>query len=108
MTDPQTGYENPEKGTDEENRHGSPLQDFPPVVYAPTRSLPDEEGQIRLELMQLEDGRLALFVYSALDRLRDFYRADTPWVLLSVADLQLAYDAVPYDLLILDRRPLPR
>ncbi|MGQ0623423.1 MAG: hypothetical protein ACT4PP_02020 [Sporichthyaceae bacterium] len=57
---------------------------FPPVVYAPTQ-LARDDGLSRLELIKLADGRVALFVYSAMDRLADFYRADAPWILLTVA-----------------------
>lgn len=83
------------------------LRGFPPVVYAPTTALPDEEGNVHLEMMTTADGRVALFVYSAIDRLQDLYRTDSPWALLTVADLQRAHDAAPYDLLLLDRRPTP-
>jgi hypothetical protein len=76
---------------------------FPPVVYVPTRTAPHAD-QTRLEMHTTRDGRDALFVYSALDRLVDFYGADAPWVLLTVADLQRAYDEAPYDLLFLDQR----
>jgi hypothetical protein len=82
-------------------------KNFPPVVYVPTTSLPDEDGQIRLETTRTNDGRTALFVYSALDRLHDFYAPESAWALLTVDDLQAAYDAEPYDLLFLDRRPRP-
>lgn len=81
---------------------------FPPVVYVPTMALPGSlpgEDELRLALHHTHDGRLALFVYSALDRLVEYYDAEAPWVLMSVADLQRAYDAVPYDLVYLDRRP---
>lgn len=74
------------------------------MVYAPTTTLP-EEGQVALELMETNDGRTALFVYSALDRLHEFYSGGSPWALLSIEDLQRAYEARPYDLLFLDRRP---
>lgn len=80
--------------------------DFPPVVYVPTTSLPQQDGQVRLELVETNDGRLALFAYSALDRLHDYYATNMPWALLSVEDLQHAYEACPYDLLFLDKRPL--
>ena len=79
---------------------------FPPVVYAPTLE-PVTGGEARLAMHRTDDGRVALFVYSALDRLASFYRADSPWVLLTVEDLQRAYDAAPYDLLFLDKRPAP-
>jgi hypothetical protein len=82
------------------------LRAFPPVVYAPTLDLP-EQGQVALELIETNDGRTALFVYSALDRFVEYYSPSSPWVLLSVEDLQRAYEARPYDLLFLDRRPRP-
>lgn len=44
-----------------------------------------------------------LFVYSAIDRLEDQYGDGSPWVLLSVEDLQRVFDAAPYDLLFLDQ-----
>jgi hypothetical protein len=79
---------------------------FPPVVYVPTVE-PVADGEARLAMHRTDDGRVALFVYSALDRLVDFYRADSPWALLTVPDLQRAHDAAPYDLIFLDRRPAP-
>jgi hypothetical protein len=83
---------------------GIGTENFPPVVYIPTTELPDDEGQLRLEMHHTNDGRVALFVYSALDRLHDFYGPDTTWALLSVEDLQKAYEVAPYDLLFLDKR----
>lgn len=80
---------------------------FPPVVYAPTLTLPDD-GQVALELVQTNDGRLALFAYSALDRLHEFYSTTTSWAVLTIEDLQRAHEARPFDLLFLDRRPKPR
>jgi hypothetical protein len=79
----------------------APLR-FPPVVYAPTVSEPG--GPTRLEMHHAADGRVALFVYSALDRLVDMYGPESPWVLLTVEELQAAHDQVPYELLYLDRR----
>ena len=87
----------------------SPQQRFPPVVYAPTVTAPGEP--VRLEMHHTADGQVAIFVYSALDRLDQMYGPDTPWVLLTVEELQAAYDEAPYDLLFLDRvidRTAPR
>jgi hypothetical protein len=78
---------------------------LPPVVYAPTREHADATQ--RLAMHRTHDERVALFVYSALDRLADFYSPESPWVLLSVADLQAAHEQAPYDLLYLDKRPSP-
>lgn len=73
---------------------------LPPVVYAPTIEL---EGATRIRMHEMRDGRTALFVYSAIDRLQAQYGDDAGWVLLSVDDLQKAFEQVPYDLLLLDR-----
>jgi hypothetical protein len=78
---------------------------FPPVVYAPTTTVAGD--RLRLEMVVTNDGRTALFVYSAIDRLHEFYRAGAPWALLSVEDLQRAHEQEPYQLLFLDQRPRP-
>lgn len=80
----------------------SPEAAFPPVVYVPT-SAADDHGQATLEMVELADGRRALFAYSAMDRLMSLHRSDAPWVLLTVADLERAHGEVAYDLLFLDR-----
>lgn len=77
---------------------------LPPVVYAPTIEM---EGATRIRMHQMRDGRTALFVYSAIDRLQDQYGDDARWVLLGVDDLQRAYDTAPYELLFLDRELHP-
>lgn len=79
------------------------VPDFPPVVYAPTRS---SGGQMEVELQLMVDGRRGLFVYSAIDRLRDMYGAEG-WVALTVEGLQALHDQSPqpYDLIFLDRAP---
>ena len=76
----------------------------PPVVYAPTIEL---DGATRVRMHEMRDGRTALFVYSAIDRLQDQYGDDAAWVLLSVGDLEKAFAQVPYDLLFLDRELHP-
>lgn len=73
---------------------------LPPVVYAPTIQL---DGATRVRMHEMRDGRTALFVYSAIDRLQDQYGDDAAWVLLGVDDLERAFAQVPYDLLFLDR-----
>lgn len=85
---------------------GERVRDFPPVVYAPTTTI-EGDDRPRLELVSTNDGRSALFVYSALDRLQRFYRTDASWALLRIEDLQRAHEQEPYDLLFLDRRPRP-
>jgi hypothetical protein len=78
---------------------------LPPVVYAPT--LRDDEGNTRVRMHQMRDGQVALFVYSAIDRLENQYGEGSPWVLLSIQDLERAHDQSPFDLLLLDRELHP-
>lgn len=78
---------------------------LPPVVYAPTIDL---DGSTRIRMHEMRDGRTALFVYSAIDRLQEQYGDDASWVLLSVNDLQRAFAQAPYDLLFLDRELHPQ
>ena len=78
---------------------------LPPVVYAPTFEL---DGATRIRMHAMGDGRTALFVYSAIDRLQAQYGDDSSWVLLSVPDLGRAFEQAPYDLLLLDRELYPQ
>ncbi|WP_210502900.1 SAV_915 family protein [Nocardioides xinjiangensis] len=73
-------------------------------MYAPTIDL---DGATRIRMHEMRDGRTALFVYSAIDRLEEQYGDDARWVLLGVDDLQHAFEQVPYDLLFLDRELHP-
>lgn len=78
---------------------------LPPVVYAPT--LVDDDGNTRVRMHRLRDDRVALFVYSAIDRLEAQYGEGAPWALLGPGQLQRAHDASPFDLLLLDRELHP-
>lgn len=77
---------------------------FPPVVYAPVTERPEEPGVQRLKMHLMADGRSAVMVYSALDRFVEMYDERAPWALVTVEQLQNAYDDAPYELLFLDRR----
>jgi hypothetical protein len=77
------------------------VRNFPPVVYVPTTT--GSDGTTRVDMKVTKDGRTALFVYSAIDRLEAWY-APVPWVLVTVEGLQTLYDEEPYDLLLLDKR----
>jgi hypothetical protein len=80
------------------------LPAIPPVVYVPTTD--EQEPAAREILMHtVPDGRTALFVYSAIDRLFEFYRDGNAWIVCDVATLQRIHDATPYDLLFVDRAP---
>jgi hypothetical protein len=79
----------------------SPESEFPPVVYVPCTKDPTT-GELRVALRDTKDGRVALLVYTALDRLQALAGEDTPWVLLSVAGLQDVYRISPYDVVYPD------
>jgi hypothetical protein len=77
---------------------------MPPVVYVPTTS--DGPPESRHVLMhRVEDGRTALYTYSAPDRLDRYYLRGASWVLCDVASLQRIHDQTPYDLLFVDVSP---
>lgn len=84
---------------------GVPEQQLPPVVYAPT--LVDDAGADRIRMHEMSDGRIGLFVYSAIDRLAAQYGDDATWVLMTPAHLDAAYSASPFDMLFLDRDLYP-
>lgn len=77
---------------------------MPPFVYVPTTGEADTT-QRRVLMRELDDGRTALFVYSAMDRLERAWGAATSWVVLDVPGLQKVHDSEPYDLLFLDMLP---
>ena len=77
---------------------------FPPVVYVPTTDEPDPAVR-RVLMHRVQDGRTALYTYSAIDRLHSFYLPGAPWLLCDVAALQRLHDQTPYDLLFLDVDP---
>lgn len=83
---------------------GADRPQMPPVVYVPTTDEPDVASR-RVLMHQVEDGRTALYTYSAIDRLHRWYLPDNPWLLCDVAALQRIHDQSPYDLLFLDVDP---
>ena len=79
-------------------------REFPPLVYVPTTG--EEDPATRRILMHtVEDGRTALYTYSAIDRLHRYYLPKSSWVVCDVAALQRVHDETPYDLLFLDVDP---
>ena len=80
---------------------------MPPVVYVPVTELPEEPGVQRIKMHTMADGRTAVFVYSALDRLAESYDSGVPWVVADVRGLQKAFEEHPYDLLFIDQELRP-
>lgn len=80
------------------------LASFPPVVYVPTTDESDPTHR-RVILHTVEGDRTALFVYSAPDRLNEYYLPGNPWVLCDGAALQRVQSQTPFELLLLDVDP---
>lgn len=74
---------------------------MPPVVYVPC--IPGDDGISHLAYRNLDDGRVALLVYTALDRLIDL-AGDVHWALLDWDALQQAQDLQHYDIILQDIR----
>jgi hypothetical protein len=78
----------------------------PPVLYLPCRpTIPGSQPEI--ELRRLEDGRLALLGYTALDRLARCCGPRQAWVLYQTAELSALRAQTSYDVVLLDQE-LPR
>lgn len=73
---------------------------LPPVVYVPC--VLDEHSEAHLALREMPDGRRALLVYTALDRLIDMAGEQTPWVLMDWAMLEEAQQVDGFDMIVKD------
>lgn len=81
----------------------APLQ--PPVAYLPCTL--DAEGEpADIRLVQLQDGRVALLGYTALDRFVACCGEGHPWALYPTSELAVLRDRKPFDVAWLDL-PLP-
>lgn len=77
-------------------------KDYPPFLYIPCMEHVDTGGQAAAVYRTTKDGRTALLVYSALDRLHDCQGDDQPWFGLPLASLQLLHDVRPFDIVYTD------
>ncbi|MHA6801981.1 SAV_915 family protein [Salinifilum ghardaiensis] len=75
---------------------------FPPVVYVPCNVSSPDEGELSLDMRTMRDGRTALLVYSALDRLVHCCGRQQPWVVVWTAQLEEFDEAQPFDVVLLD------
>lgn len=83
-----------------------PAHAFPPIVYVPCALVQNSERQsskeMTIELRQTRDGRLALLVYSAMDRLIAHCGPAQPWTILASKDLEQVRLATGFELVLLD------
>lgn len=75
---------------------------FPPVVYVPCAEHVQDVADARPLMQRTRDGRLALMVYSALDRLHDGCGPNHPWFVVSTPALEAVHRTQQYDLILLD------
>jgi hypothetical protein len=74
---------------------------FPPVVYVPCSPFVDD-NTLSVDLRPTRDCRLALLVYSALDRLVDCCGDEQPWVVMPTANLEKVRLETNFELILLD------
>ena len=72
--------------------------DYPPVLYVPCAEPVTDPDELRVEYRTTRDGREALLVYSALDRLRSCCGAGQPWFLMPTVKLDELHRVRPFDL----------
>lgn len=73
----------------------------PPVVYLPVET--DADGQVTdVKMVRLEDGRVVLLGYTALDRFLDSWGHAQPWMLFETRRLADIHAVKPFDLKLLD------
>jgi len=78
-----------------------PAHTFPPVVYVPCAPAQTDE-ELTIDLRRTRDGRLALLVYSAMDRLIAHCGPAQPWTVMLTKDLEQARQASGFELILLD------
>ena len=76
--------------------------EIPPVVYVPCSPLTNGAEDLIVDLRPTRDGRLALLVYSALDRLVDCCGDEQPWVVMPTVSLEKVRQETHFELLLLD------
>jgi hypothetical protein len=74
---------------------------IPPMLYVPVEA-PQISEELSIEFRRLEDGRLALMAYTALDRLVRGCGQSQPWAVIPTAKLDEIDQSQPYDVILLD------
>ena len=77
-------------------------RDYPPFLYIPCVSHVTNGMYAEAVYRETKDGRSALLVYSALDRLLACQGEDQPWFGLPLQSLQMLHDVRPFDIVYTD------
>lgn len=91
VIEPRLDVERPEQEPD----------DLPEVLYLPCRPRAADE-ELTLELRPLEDGRLAMLVFTSLDRLVDGCGEAQPWVAVESPSIDLMLTHCDANVVLLD------
>jgi len=78
------------------------LSNFPPMIYLPCMRHVTDPADIEVAYRETKDGRVAVLVYSALDRLKTCCGDEQPWFVMPSAYLDEMYGVRPFDLVLLD------
>lgn len=76
--------------------------DYPPILYVPCVKHVTDPDDLEVEYRSTRDGRTALLVYSALDRLHKCCGVGQPWFLMPTLKLDDLYQVAPFDTVLLD------
>lgn len=76
--------------------------DYPPFLYVPCANRASSVEEAEVEYRTTRDGRTALLVYSAVDRLHRGRGEGHPWIGMPTAGLQALYEVRPFDLVLVD------
>ncbi|GAB3271948.1 hypothetical protein GCM10027456_60050 [Kineosporia babensis] len=74
---------------------------FPPIIYVPCGPARND-NELEVDLRLMSDGRLALPVYSAMDRLVAKCGPGQPWRVFFSTDLERIRLATGFDMIVLD------
>ncbi|MGJ7906766.1 SAV_915 family protein [Actinopolyspora sp. H202] len=89
-------------GTTDGARQTRLPEDFPPMVYLPCEAHVARAEDAVVQLRELDDGRLVLPVYSALDRLHSRCGRQQPWLVMPATQLGKLRQVAHFDLVVLD------
>ena len=77
-------------------------ENYPPVLYLPCTEHVQDPRDLVVRYQTTADGRRALLVYSALDRLQTCCGTDQPWFMLPTERLEALHRLDPFDLVLMD------
>lgn len=77
-------------------------KNYPPFLYIPCLEHVRDGAHAQALYRQTKDGRSALLVYSALDRLHACCGEEQPWFGFPTHELQRLYDVRAFDVVYLD------